>query len=124
PAVRGAARTATGLLTAAAGSALARTARDLAARAATAAVEAVLRELLRDALKLALRDSLRGIIAEVSRDVVVDVAKTTWSTATRPAPAGRATAVVIVEASTVETAGPSGDAWADATTEPRAEGPR
>jgi len=92
PAVRGAAD----LVGAAAGSAVARTVRDLALRAAdraaTAAIEAVVRELLRDALKVALRDTVRGIIVEVSRDIVVDVAKTTWVTATRPAGTARTAA--------------------------------
>ncbi|WP_344208830.1 hypothetical protein, partial [Actinomadura livida] len=124
-AVRHAAGAAAALVTDLTGSAVARTARDLAlrtaSRAATAAIEAVLRELLRDALKLAMQDTLRGIVADVARDVVVDVAKTTWTTATRPAPGAgpRVAAAVIVE-ETVEDA-PAGrtrttDVWAQVTT--------
>jgi hypothetical protein len=51
------------------------------------------------------------MILDVSRVVVVDVAKTTWTTATRPAPAK-----TTVRATVVQTGGPAGDPWAQATT--------
>jgi hypothetical protein len=63
-----------------------------------------------------MQDTLRGIIVDVSRDVVIDVVKTTWTTATRPAPAE---ATVVIQAS-VETA----DVWADVTAETGVPGDR
>lgn len=123
---------AAGLAGAVAGSAVARTARDLAvraaSRAATAAVEAVLRELLRDALKLAMRDALRGVITDVARDIVVDVAKTTWITATRPAPAAAGGTVTVQAATGVRPAAgvrrPGVDVWAEATRDEDGRPPR
>ncbi|PRX00844.1 UNVERIFIED_ORG: hypothetical protein CLV66_13412 [Actinomadura viridilutea] len=83
-------RSAGDLLAAVAGSAVARTARDLAAqaatRAATAAIEAVMAELLRDALREAMKAALRGLMRDVAREAVLDAVRSGWAAATRPSP--------------------------------------